>query len=200
MPFFSEHSMQRALLVCLALAATPVLAQNPPPVRPNTGAAAQPAPSQPRGFKVAYISSQEILQATPGYAAAESTFTKEVQGFRDELQRLQQQLDSAVATLDQQSIALSPAAKQAKQRDLQQQQQRITQRQEELQQRAQQRQQELLQPIQDRIRAVIEGIRAEDNYALVFDVAAPGSSVVAWDPSLNITAKVIQRLTHTGTN
>jgi outer membrane protein len=192
--------MQRAFLVCLALAGTPVLAQNPPAPRPTTGAAAQPAPSQARSLKLAYISSQDILQATPGYAAAESTFTKEVQGFRDELQRLQQQLDSAVATLDQQSIALSPAAKQAKQRDLQQQQQRITQRQEELQQRAQQRQQELLQPIQDRIRAVIEGVRAEENYALVFDIAAPGSSVVAWDPSLNITAKVIQRLTHSGTN
>jgi len=193
--------MQRALLVCLALVAAPVLAQNPPAPRPTTTAAPQTAaPSQTRGLKVAYISSQDILQATPGYAAAESTFNKEVQGFRDELQRLQQQLDSAVAALDQQSIALSPAAKQAKQHDLQQQQQRISQRQDELQQRAQARQQELLQPIQDRIRAVIEGIRAEDNYALVFDIAAPGSSVVAWDPSLNITAKVIQRLTHAGTN
>jgi len=192
--------MQRVFLVCLALAATPVLAQNPPAPRPTTGAAVAPA-SQARGpLKVAYISSQDILQATPGYAAAESTFNKEVQGFRDELQRLQQQLDSSVAALDQQSIALSPAAKQAKQKDLQQQQQRIQQRQDELQQRAQQRQQELLQPIQDRIRAVIEGIRAEDNYALVFDIAAPGTSVVAWDPSLNITAKVIQRLTHSGTN
>src|SRR5260370_36996046 len=139
MPFFSEHSMQRALLVCLALAATPVLAQNPPPVRPSTGAAAQPAPRQPRDFKVAYISSQEILQATPGYAAAESTFTKELQASRDEVQRLQQQLDSAVATLDQQSIALSPAAKQAKQRDLQHPQQPITQRQEARQQRQHQR-------------------------------------------------------------
>ena len=192
--------MQRAFLVCLVVAATPALAQTPPTPRPTAPAVTQTAPVQARGLKVAYISSQDILQATPGYAAAESTFNKEVQGFRDELQRLQQQLDSSVAALDQQSIALSPAAKQAKQKDLQAMQARIQQRQDELQQRAQQRQQELLQPIQDRIRAVIEGIRAEENYALVFDIAAPGSSVVAWDPSLNITAKVIQRLTHTGSN
>src|SRR5437867_8943285 len=73
--------------------------------------------SQP-SLKIGFISSRQILQQTPGYAAAESTFNKEVQGFRDEVQKLQQQLDSAVRVFDQQVIALSPAAKQQKQKDL----------------------------------------------------------------------------------
>src|SRR5439155_552619 len=115
---------------------------------------AQPA------FKIGFISSRQILQQTPGYAAAESTFQKEVQGFRDEVQKLQQQLDSAVRAFDQQSIALSPAAKQVKQRDLQQLQQRFEQRSNELQTRAQQRETELLQPIQAGVNAVIQGRRA----------------------------------------
>src|SRR5438552_8861748 len=34
-----------------------------------------------------------------------STFNKEVQGYRDEVQKLQQRLDSAVRTFDQQAIA-----------------------------------------------------------------------------------------------
>src|SRR5438034_6126159 len=102
---------------------------------------AQARPSQP-SLKIGFISSRQILQQTPGYASAESTFNKEIQGFKDEVQKLQQQLDSAVRAFDQQSIALSAAAKQVKQRDLQQLQQRFEQRSNELQTRAQQREQE----------------------------------------------------------
>src|SRR6059036_1382212 len=159
----------------------------------GTGAAAQ-APSPGPQFRIAFVKSREILQSTPGYASAESTFNKEVQGFRDEVQKLQQQLDSAVQAFDQQSIALSPAAKQQKQKDLQQLQQKFEQRSNDLQTRAQQREQELLQPIQARVNAVIQGLRAEGNYALIFDADAPGSNIVAADPALDVTSKVLARL------
>jgi len=168
------------------LAAAPAGAQTA--ARPAAPPAGQPA------LKIGFISSRQILQQTPGYASAESTFNKEIQGFRDEVQKLQQQLDSAVRAFDQQSIALSPAAKQAKQRDLQQLQQRFEQRSNELQTRAQQREQELLQPIQDRVNAVIQGLRAEANYAVIFDADAPGSNIVARDPALDVTSKVLERL------
>src|SRR3989454_3029961 len=61
-----------------------------------TGGAAAQAPSPGPQLRIGFVKSREILQSTPGYAAAESTFNKEVQGFRDEVQKLQQQLDSAV--------------------------------------------------------------------------------------------------------
>src|SRR2546430_14202402 len=47
------------------------------------------AQAQP-GLKIAFISSQQILEQTPGYAAAESTFKKEYQSFQDEAQKLRQ--------------------------------------------------------------------------------------------------------------
>jgi outer membrane protein len=179
--------MQRLVLVCLAaLAAAPSAAA----LAPGAG----PAPAPQAALKIAFINSREVLQRTPGYAAAESTYLKEVDGFRVEMQRLQQQLDSAVQAFDQQSIALSPAARQTKQRELQAMQQRMEQRNNELQDRARQREQELLQPIQARVNSVIQGIRAELNYALILDADAPGSTIVAADPALNITAKVLQRL------
>jgi outer membrane protein len=153
-------------------------------------AAAQTSPT----LKIAFVSSRLILQQTPGYTAAESAFTREVAGFRAEVQKLQQQLDSSVQAFDQQSIALSPAAKQAKQKGLQGMQQRIEQRSTELQQRAQQREQELMQPIQARVNAVIKGLRAEGNYAVIFDADAPGSNIVAADPALDLTNKVLERL------
>jgi outer membrane protein len=172
--------MSRFVLVCLAaLAAAPSAA-----LAQGTGGAP----------KIAFINSREILQKTPGYAAAESTYLKEVDGFRTELQKLQTALDSAVQAFDQQSIALSPAARQTKQRELQGMQQRMEQRNNALQDRARQREQDLLAPIQARVNSVIQGIRAELNYSLILDADAPGGLIVAVDPAFNITAKVLQRL------
>ena len=157
---------------------------------------AYPAVAQSPGptLKIAFINSHQVMSQTPGYQAAESTFNRELQGFREEVQKLQRQLDSSVQAFDQQSIALSPAAKQAKQKELQQLQQRLEQRSGELQQKAQQREQELLQPIQARINAVIQGMRAEGNYAVIFDADAPGNNIIAADPSLDVTSKVLARL------
>ena len=183
--------MQRILFVCLTAGA--VLTSTARAQGGGPGAASQTS-SPPPSLKIAFINSQEILRRTPGYAAAESTYLKEVEGFRTEVQKLQTQLDSAVQALDQQSIALSPAARQTKQRELQGMQQRMEQRTNELQDRARQREQELLQPIQARVDQVIKGIRAELNYAAIFDADAPGNSIVAADPALNITQKVLQRL------
>jgi len=152
------------------------------------------AQAQP-GLKIAFISSQQILEQTPGYAAAESTFKKEYQGFQDEAQKLRAQFDSAVQTFEKQSIALSSSAKATKQKELQALQQRLEQRSTELQDKSQQRQRELIQPIQARVNAVIQGLRAEGNYALIFDADSPTSNIVAADPSLDITPKVIERLT-----
>ena len=145
-------------------------------------------------LKIAFVHSQTILEQTPGYAAAESTLSKEGQSIRDTLQRMQAQWDSAMKAFEQQSLALSSAGKQSKQRDLQAMQQRLQQRQTEMQNRYQQREQELLQPIQARVNAVIQGLRAEGNYALIFDADAPGSNIVAADPALDITSKVLERL------
>ena len=73
-------------------------------------------------------------------------------------------------------------------------QDRYTQRGTELNDRIQQRQQELFGPLNARIRAVIDGIRAEGNYAMIFDADAQGGGLISADPSLDITAKVLQRL------
>jgi len=184
--------MTRVVVVCLALAgAVPAFAQTPTPTRPaassTTGSAAAPQ-------KIGFVSSRQITQQTPGYATADSTLQREITAGRDELQKLQQQLDSATRAFDQQSIALSPAAKQTKQHDLQAMQDRYTQRTNELNDRIQQRQQELFGPLNARIRAVIEGLRAEGNFAVIFDIDAQGGSVPSADPTLDLPARVLQRL------
>jgi outer membrane protein len=157
-------------------------------------AAAPLAAQQSGAGKLAYVNTQAILKSTPGYAQAESTFTKELQTYRGEVQKLQSSLDSAASDFEQQSVMLSPTQRAAKRKDLEAQQQKLEQRTQELQQRAATRERELLDPIQTKVNSVIEGMRASGNYAMIFDVSAPNSGIVTADKSLDLTDKVIQQL------
>jgi outer membrane protein len=56
------------------------------------------------------------------------------------------------------------------------------------------RQAQLVKPIMEKVQAVIETIRAEDGYAVILDVGAQVSVVVAADKSLDLTERVLARL------
>jgi outer membrane protein len=162
------------------------------------GGPVEAAAQQGGGAKIAYVNTQAILKQTPGYTAAESTFTKELETYRGEVQKLQATLDSAASDFEQQSVMLSPTQRQAKRKELEGQQQKLEQRTQELQQRAATRERELLDPIQTKVNSVIEGMRAAGNYAIIFDVSAPNSGIVTADKALDLTQRVIQQL-KTGT-
>jgi outer membrane protein len=187
-----EHPMARwalpalAVLVITGAAALPSTQGGAPPTAPR--------PQAPAAPRFAYVNTQVVLQQTPGYQAAESTYTKELEGFQAEVQRLRGQFDSTVAAYQQRAIGLSQSDRQTREAELRQMQQQLEQRSNELTQRAQERERELVSPLEERIKAVIEGIRAERNLAIIFDVSAPGNGIVAADRSLDITATVIQRL------
>jgi outer membrane protein len=158
------------------------------------GAAPSPAQGPAQAPRLAYINSQYILANTPGRAQAESAFAREMVAFRAEVQRLQQQLDSAVSEYQRTSLVMSPAARQQRENELRQMEQRTRQRAGELEEQAERREQELTAPIMQRVNAVIEGIRAEFNYAMIFDASAQGGSLVTADRALDISNLVIQRL------
>jgi Skp family chaperone for outer membrane proteins len=163
------------------------------------GIAAAPAgPQQQQGPLMGIVASEIILQQTPGYAQAESTFNADMNSWRAEVETLQQQLDSAITAFDQQAVVLTPSARQAKQDELRQLQGRYQQRAGELQQRAEERRQELVGPLEDRIQRVIDGLRAERNLSVIFDVSSPGNNIVSADPVLDLTTTVVRRLTNTG--
>lgn len=151
------------------------------------------ARQQQQPTRVAWVNTAAIVQETPGYAEADSIFRAEMEGYQSEVQRLQQQLDSAISAYDQQAIVLSPSAREEKQRELQDTQTQMQRRIQELQLRSQQRERELMAPLEERVQSVIEGIRAERNIAIIFDVAS-SSTIVAADRTLDLTATVVQRL------
>lgn len=146
----------------------------------------------------AYVSTDLILERTPGYAQADSTWRAELQGWQGEVQQLRQRFDSAVSAFDQQSIVLSATMREEKVAELQQLQSQLNQRTEELQVRAEQRRNELVGPLEDRIQRVIDGIRAERNLSAIFDVAAPGNNIISADQRIDLTGLVIQRLNAAG--
>jgi outer membrane protein len=146
------------------------------------------------GPTLAYVSTEVILRQTPGFAAAESTWNAEVATMRQELESLSQRLDSALSAFDQTSIGLSPTARQEKQNELQQLNRQYQQQTSDAQARAERRQRELMAPLQERIQAVVDGIRAERNLGLVFDLSAPGNNIMAAAPALDLTTLVVRRL------
>ncbi len=162
------------------------------------GVAALPTDGNDRtlqgGMTIAYVNSDVILRQTPGFAEADSVLRADLDAYQAEINQLRQELDSAASAFDQSSILLSPAARQEKLAELQGMQQRGQTRQQELQTRAMQREQELVGPLQQRITAVLDGIRAERNIGIIFDVANQYSPIVSADPALNLTQLVVQRI------
>jgi Skp family chaperone for outer membrane proteins len=178
-----------------AFAVAPLAAQQKP-AKPS----AQPKPAATDtdagsgATKIGFVNIQAILKASPGYAKAESTFSKELEGYRSEVQKLQAGLDSAAQDFEAQSAVLSPTQRTQRRKDLEAQQEKLQQRTQELQQKAASRERELLDPIQTRVNSVIEGIRAAGSYAIIFDVSQPGNGIVTGDKSLDLTQRVLQQL------
>ncbi len=183
-----------AVVVLAAGSAGSATAQQRPakPAQPKPVASADGA-GAPAG-KIGFVNIQAILKQTPGYAKAESTFAKELEGYRSEVNKLQASLDSAAQDFEAQSAVLNPTQRAAKRKDLEGQQEKLQQRTQELQQKAASRERELLDPIQARVNSVIEGIRAAGNFAIIFDVSAPGNGIVTGDKSLDLTQRVLDQL------
>jgi outer membrane protein len=146
------------------------------------------------GQKIGFINARAVLLETPGYVQAESTYNRELAGFRSEVEKLQSSLDSAAADFEQKSVMLSATAKTAKRKDLEAQRDRLEQRANELRDKASQREQQLLAPLHGKVNEAIEAVRSEGGFALIFDVSANQGLIVAVDKSLEVTQKVIDKI------
>ncbi len=184
----------RNALVILALALsmrTGSVAAQATPVRP------QPQSPQPAAgvTKIAFINAQALLRGMPGYAQAESTWTKDAELANGEAQKLRAVFDSAVAQYQQHQALMTPSARTTRERALQAQGDSLQGKLQGLQARVGNKERELLGPIQERLKSIIDGIRAEGNYLMIIDLSSDAAaSVVSYDKSADITLRVAQRL------
>jgi outer membrane protein len=143
--------------------------------------------------KLGVINSQALLAQAPGTPAAMAAFEQSMQGYQQEITRLQTELQALQDSLDRQGASLTAAVRQQRTDEIQEKYVAFQLRQQELQQTAEQREGELVGPIIQQIETIVEQMRAEGGYAIIFDVAS-GPSIFAVDPALDLTQQVLDRL------
>jgi outer membrane protein len=142
--------------------------------------------------RVGYIDSQVILSEAPGAVEAQQEFDRDMERFRGEIQRMGEDLERLIGNYQQQERTLSPEARDARQNEIRLKEMEYQQRVDEMEMEAAQRRQVLVEPILERMSQAIETIRAEGEYAVIFDTAS--RAIVAADPQLDLTGEVIRRL------
>ncbi len=158
-----------------------------------TAAAAQASGGSTLG-KVAFVDSRAIMDRAPGRREAEALFQRETAPFEAQVKTMSDSLNAMIAAYQKVEPTLAPADKEKRQKDIRDKQAEYQERTQKLQQQAQARESELVQPILDQVRKVLDEIRAEDGYAVIFDLSAGSGTVVAYDKNLDITERVIGRL------
>jgi outer membrane protein len=161
-------------------------------------AGAQASQSPPAPAKIGYINSAQLLAQAPGRAEAEAQFEKEVGVYRLQIQRMDDSLRTLMAAFERDGPKLDSTTRETRRTSIGQKEVEYQQRARGLDSTMQARQAQLVKPIMERVQTVIEAIRAEDNYAVILDVGAQVSVVVAADKRLDLTDRVLARLKSQG--
>ena len=148
--------------------------------------------------KIAYINSAALLQQAPGRAEAEAQFDREVGVYRQQIQRMDDSLRTLVAAFDRDAPKLDSVTRETRRASIARRETEYQLRARGLDSTMQARQAQLVKPIMERVQTVIEAIRTEDGYAMIFDVGAGTSVVVAADKKLDLTDRVLARLKSQG--
>jgi len=145
-----------------------------------------------QGLRVGFIDSQAILMDAPGAREAQEEFDRQLERMGREVEQMEVELDNLIAEYERQQATLLANVREARENEIVQRNQRFQQRLEEMDFELASSRQRLLEPILDQMTQIIEEVRAEGSYAIIFDVQ--GQSIVAADPSLDLTDEVLRRL------
>lgn len=144
--------------------------------------------------KIGWINSAQILSEAPGRAEAETRFKNEVTAYQAQLQRMSDSLQTMAATYERDAARLDSATRVSRAKVIQDRETGYRTRAQKLDEQMQTRQAELVRPIMENIQKIIEQVRAEDGYAIIFDVASQSGVILAADKQLDLTAKVMARV------
>jgi outer membrane protein len=146
--------------------------------------------------RIGYIDTRRVFQEAPGAQGARETLEREMQGWQQQMQAMEDSLQTMMQDYQQRQLVMSAEARQRREQEIMQHRQRFFERSEELQAQAGRRQQELMEPIMQRVEEIISQVRQAEGYAIVFDVQS--DAIVSADPSLDLTGRVIERLRAAG--
>lgn len=148
---------------------------------------------------IVFLDSERLRQEAPSLQAAREQLEQELAELEAQadsaLAPMQAEFQAAAQEFQQQQGMMTADRRQQRQQELAAMQQNLQQAGSQWEQRAGEIQSRILGPALEEINTVIDQLRQENGYRFVLDVAAGG--VVAADPSLDITAEVLRRLTAT---
>ncbi len=144
--------------------------------------------------KFAYVDTRELLDKAPGRADADAQWKKEAQGMQEQVQRMQDSLQTMISAYQKVQATLTQAVRDQREKGIGDKEQEYQTRTQALDLQAQQRQAQLLQPIIDQIKVALEDVRKEEGLTMILDVGSQGNPIVAVDKNLNITDKVLVKL------
>lgn len=146
------------------------------------------------GAKLGYVNTQALLAQAPGRPRADSMFQREMVAYQQQVQRMRDSLQTMLESYQQAEATLTPAQRTERQTAIRTKEQEFNQRDQQAQQALADRREELIAPIMEMINKVLNDIRAEEGYALIFDVGSEANTIVAADRNLDITERAVARL------
>jgi outer membrane protein len=178
------------------LAAAPSFAQAPAPAAPAVQQAPAVQPPFPAGTKYAFVNIQRIA----GESAAGATLAGKVQALNqqkvNQLNEMNKALQASQQKLEAGATVLSANAAAQLQKTIERQQVDIQRFTEDAQQEVSALQAQLQEEFQLRLSPIIQDVAAQRGLHLLFSVVDSG---LVWaDPSLDITAEVIQKFDAAG--
>jgi outer membrane protein len=142
--------------------------------------------------KVGFVNTQRVLALTPAVAQVQQTLEREFAGTRASIDSMETRLQTGQQQLQQQGSTLSEQVRQQRAQELQTLYSQYQARGQQAQQAVQQREAQLMQPVLRTVNQAIEAERAAGQFAYLLD--AGSNLIVAIDPALDISDKVITRL------
>ncbi|HEY4321156.1 MAG TPA: OmpH family outer membrane protein [Gemmatimonadales bacterium] len=142
---------------------------------------------------VAFVSSGQILASMKSYVVADSQLNAQQLSYKAEVDKQSGVLDSMYNALNEKATLMTPSQKQAEGKKLQDMQAALQQRVKDLTKQSTDDRTRLLGPMEQQVQDVIDGVRAELNCAMIFDVSSQ-TGIASADKSLDLTQRIIDRL------
>jgi outer membrane protein len=144
--------------------------------------------------KIGYVDMQEIVTGMPEYAQADTALGKYRDDLVQQMQAMQQELQTKAGAFIKDSLKMSDAIKEVKRSELRDLQNRIAQLQQTSQQQLQGKQQSLLQPIIEKAQKAVDAVAKAKGYTYVFNDTGDGSVLVVKPAGDDLTAQVKTKL------
>jgi outer membrane protein len=144
--------------------------------------------------KIGYVDMQEIVTGMPEYAQADTALGRYRDDLVQQMQVMQQEMQTKAGAFVQDSLKMSDAIKEVKRSELRDLQNRIAQLQQTSQQQMQQKQNDLLQPIIEKAQKAVDDVAKAKGYSYVFNDTGDGTILVVKPAGDDLTAQVKAKL------